>query len=33
MISTNILNKHELNNRLYEYKKKLLTIVIEELKI
>lgn len=33
MISTNILNKHEVNNRLYEYKKKLLTIVIEELKI
>ena len=33
MTSINILNKHELNNRVYEYKKKLLTIVSKELKI
>ena len=33
MISTDILNKSELNNKIYEYQKNLLTIVLDEVKI
>ena len=33
MISTDILNKHELNDKIHEYQKNLLTTVLDEVKI